>query len=186
MNDKFKNQYRIPSARLKNWNYGSNGIYFITICTGQQECYFGNVEHAEMKLNTIGKLAHDYWLEIPQHFSFVVLGPFVVMPNHVHGVLIINKNGIVDESGVETLQCNVSTDAAMSKRSPKPGSISTIIRSYKSVVSKHARKHHADFQWQARFYDVIVRDETSYENIFRYIVCNPANWELDKLYPSTK
>ena len=100
MNEKFQNKYRIPSARLKHWNYGSNGIYFITICTGRHECYFGNVQNGEMALNTIGRLAYDYWLDIPQYFSFVELGSFVVMPNHVHGVLHLNKPDVFND--VET------------------------------------------------------------------------------------
>lgn len=182
MSEKFNTKYRIPSARFKNWDYRSNGIYFITICTQNRECFFGKIDNGKMALNTIGNLAQEYWLEIPLHFSFVELGPFVVMPNHLHGVLIINKNDTFNT--VETLQCNVSTNDAMSSISPKPGSISTIIRSYKSAVTKHVRKHHANFQWQARFYDVIIRNEFTYENIFSYIEANPMNWEQDDLYLS--
>ena len=94
--DKFKNKYRIPSARLKNWDYGSNGAYFITICTQHRKHFFGEILDDEMNLNEIGQLAEKYWLEIPSHFPFVELGNFVVMPNHTHGILIINKNYTVD------------------------------------------------------------------------------------------
>jgi putative transposase len=98
--DKFKNKYRIPSNRLRNWDYGSNGAYFITICTRDREHFFGEiVKNAtkgifEMQLNEIGQLAEKYWLEIPNKFPFVELGNFVVMPNHTHGILIINKTGV--------------------------------------------------------------------------------------------
>ena len=106
-----------------------------------------------MHFNEIGVLANEFWAEIPNHFPFVELGNFQVMPNHVHGILIIDKKNIVDDVidvAVETLQCNVSTEnkiinEQMAKISPKPGTISTIIRSYKSVVTKNAHYIHADF-----------------------------------------
>ena len=91
MQDKFQNKYRIPSARLQNWDYSSNGAYFITICTQNREHYFGEIKDAAMQLSTIGQLAEQYWKEIPNHFPFVELENFVVMPNHIHGILIINK-----------------------------------------------------------------------------------------------
>ena len=91
MKDKFQNKYRIESARLKQWDYGWNASYFVTICTQQRICFFGNVLEGEMILNDIGKIAHDCWLEIPVHFPFVSLGNHVIMPNHVHGIVIIDK-----------------------------------------------------------------------------------------------
>lgn len=95
MVEKFQNKYRISSTRLKNWDYGQNGAYFITICTGNKEHFFGEIISVDGKniilLNEIGKLANDFWAKIPEHFPFVELGNFVVMPNHVHGILIIDK-----------------------------------------------------------------------------------------------
>ncbi len=202
MSEKYKNKYRIKSARLANWDYRNNGIYFLTICTKDREHFFGDIEKAEMKLNPIGELAHKYWNEIPKHFSFVKLGEFVIMPNHVHGILIIEQNqnfdNVTNSNVVETLQCNVSTrqcnvpthqcnvptdkSKKMASISPKPGSISTIIRSYKSVVTKNARKLHADFGWQSRFHDHIVRNKKSFHNISNYIINNPKNWKEDKFH----
>lgn len=89
---KFQNNYRIPSARLENWDYGANGAYFITICTDKMQHYFGKVFEREMHLNELGKLAHDLWQEITSQFPYVELGNFVIMPNHMHGILIINKS----------------------------------------------------------------------------------------------
>jgi putative transposase len=91
MSDKFQNKYRISSARLKNWDYGSNAIYFVTICTQNREHYFGNIADGKMELSETGKIAQRFWVEIPIHFPFVKLGEFVVMPNHVHGIIIIDK-----------------------------------------------------------------------------------------------
>jgi REP element-mobilizing transposase RayT len=200
---KYQNKYRIPSARLPAYDYGSRGAYFITICTKDKQHYFGEIVNSAMQLNAIGLLAQQYWLEIPAHFPFVQLGNFVAMPNHIHGILIIDKTGDVDASGynglagnadvddslgvgdhtgVETLQCNVSTEETMRRISPKAGSISTIIRSYKSTVSKYARHIHSEFAWQPRFYDHIIRNDESFENIQHYIRTNPENWEQDKLF----
>lgn len=193
--DTFNNKYRIPSARLQTWDYGANGAYFITICTHNRVRYFGEIADGKMKLNELGVLAEKYWMEIPVHFPFIELGNFVVMPNHTHGILIIDKNGALDGGmdgamggamGVETLHCNVSTANAtpiqMAKISPKPGTISTIIRSYKSVVSKNARLIHADFAWQPRFHDHIIRHSRSFDNIQNYIAVNPMNWGKDKFH----
>lgn len=90
MSQLYQNKYRIPSSRLQHWDYRSDGAYFITSCTQNRRHYFGEIENNEMQLNTIGKLAHQYWEEIPQHFPHIELGNFIIMPNHVHGILIVN------------------------------------------------------------------------------------------------
>ena len=154
MSEKYKNKYRIKSMRLPNWDYGNNGRYFITICTQNRICFFGKIINREMQLNTMGKLAYKYWDEIPIHFPFVKLGEFAIMPDHMHGILIIDKTDVESKTIiVDTLHCNVSTtntkNQQMANISPKPGSISTIIRSYKSVVTKNVRKIHTDFGWQS-------------------------------------
>jgi REP element-mobilizing transposase RayT len=90
MQNKFQNKYRIPSARLQIWDYANNGAYFITICTQNREHFFGNIKNGIMQLSDIGRFAEQFWHEIPNHFPMVELGNFVVMPNHVHGILIMN------------------------------------------------------------------------------------------------
>ena len=104
--DKFQNKYRIPSARMQNWNYGSDGAYFITICTHNREHYFGENLGGEMQLNNIGKFAEQFWLAIPQYFSFAELGNFVIMPNHTHGILIIDKNANVPNVDANATMAN--------------------------------------------------------------------------------
>ena len=91
MQNKFQNKYRIPSSRLQTWDYGTNGAYFITICTQNREHFFGIVQNGTVQLSQIGKIAEQLWIEIPNQFPFIELGNFVIMPNHVHGILIINK-----------------------------------------------------------------------------------------------
>ena len=98
MTRKFKNKYRVDTVRAKWWDYTNNGSYFVTICTKDRQHFFGNIVEtpklgvtAKMELNEIGELAQKFWMEIPQHFPFVVLDEFVVMPNHVHGIICISK-----------------------------------------------------------------------------------------------
>ena len=229
---KFQNKYRIKSIRLKNWDYRNNGAYFITICTQNRRHFFGEIIDKKMELNEIGLLANNFWAEIPNHFSFVELGNFQIMPNHMHGILIVdalhcnvsnndqndsnqndsnqndsnqndanqndsnqndsNQNFLNqnisnqnDLNQSDTLQCNASTENKnefLSKISPKSGSISTIIRSYKSVVSKNSRLINPEFQWQSGFHDHIVRNSESFDNIQNYIENNPINWKEDTFY----
>ncbi len=185
MEDKFQNKYRIPSARLQNWDYASEGSYFITICTHNREHLFGEIENGKMKLSNVGIIADLMWYEMKNHVKNIELGGFVVMPNHIHGILILN-NDIVENEHISLhsdIASNVSTkNEFMSAISPKPNSISTIIRSYKSSVTKHANRLGFDFKWQTRFHDHIIRDVASFEKIQNYIANNPKNWENDKFY----
>ena len=184
---KYNNKYRIESVRLKNWDYRNNGAYFITINTGNRKHFFGEIINSEMQLSPIGEYAENFWMEIPKHFPFVELGNFVVMPNHTHGILIINNTDSVislQRNEIDkSLQCNDSTgNQYYSDISPKSGSISTIIRSYKSVVSKHARLLNPEFNWQPKFHDHVIRNSESFERIQNYIENNPSNWKEDKFY----
>jgi len=175
MPEKFKNKYRIPSARLQNWDYRWQGAYFITICTQNRKNYFGNITHGNMELSAIGIIADILWHEIKNHEKNVELDAFVVMPNHVHGILILAG----DESPVETLHATSLRNDSYANISPKSGSVSAIIRSYKSAVTKHAHRLGFDFKWQPRFYDHIIRDGKSFENIRNYIFENPLKWKND-------
>ena len=99
----FNNKYRIESARLPSWNYGDNAPYFVTICTGNGEHFFGRILNDRMQLSELGTAAEKCWKAIPEHFPFVKLGVHVVMPNHVHGIIIIDK---------QTLSALVTQDLA--------------------------------------------------------------------------
>jgi putative transposase len=186
MQNKFQNKYRIPSARLQTWDYANNGAYFITICTQNREHFFGNIKNGIMQLSEIGKLAAQFWYEIPNHFPMVELGNFVVMPNHVHGILIIDKTN--DEPFVETRQClvsNIENNSIIgSSRFQNQGknTISSIVGSYKSIVTKMSRQIDPNFGWQSRFHDHIIRNSESFENIQHYIEQNPSKWKEDTFY----
>ncbi len=175
----FKDKYRIESARLKNWDYASAGWYFVTICARERECVFGRLIEDEMRLSALGEIACKCWLEIPQHSSCgVEIDTFIVMPNHVHGILMI-----VGDVARRDVACNVSTNM-MPKMSPGAGSLGAIVRSYKSAVTRWARTNgSSDFAWQERFYDHIIRKESTLDKVRNYIVGNPARWQDDRNKP---
>jgi REP element-mobilizing transposase RayT len=173
----FKNKYRSESIRLKGWDYRNAGYYFITICTHQREHYFGRVVAHEMGLSPLGEIAAQFWCEIPSHHAGIDLDEWIIMPNHVHGIVVIR------EHAVETLHATSlpHENAEMSAISPKAGSLSVVIRSYKSAVTRWAGLNgYQNFAWQPRFYDHIIRDETSLHNIRAYISGNPVKWETDR------
>ena len=197
---KFKGKYRIESSRNPNWDYGWDGAYFITICTANRERYFGNVINRSMNLNDIGELANKFWMEIPAHFPFVKLDAFVVMPDHVHGIIISNKKFQTFENSdaknnTDTRQCIVScnptnnsdpqtksiTPAQKRFRNQGKNTISSIVGSYKSVVTKNARKILDEFSWQSRFHDYIIRNKDEFLRIQKYIIDNPSKWKSNSL-----
>lgn len=184
---KFQNKYRISSIRAQWWDYGWNGAYFITICTQGREHYFGEIQNDNMVLSEVGIIADILWHQIPIHHKNVELGDFVVMPNHIHGILIIDKH--LNNANVD----NVETGHALSLPTEiiqKPGlqrfqnigknTISSIVGSYKSAVTKHANRLGYPHQWQKLFYDNIIRNNNDYQKISDYIVSNPENWAKDK------
>ena len=201
MSEKYKNKYRIASARLQNWDYGWAGAYFITICTKNRTHYFGNIEEGQSKMSSIGIMADILWHEIKNHAKNIELGEFVVMPNHIHGILILNEENNKNGDNVETRHALSLPPPTQSPSPPTPpppsqpqktigqkrfqnqgkNTVSSIIGGYKSAVTKHARRLGFDFAWQARFWDHIIRNEKEYHRIAQYIINNPQKWEDDKL-----
>lgn len=169
---KRKNTYR-----LETHQYLGNGYYFITILTKNRINYFGKIQNNEMILNRSGIIAREDWKEIPRHFKNVYLDEFVVMPNHLHGILIIkNHENLI--SGKKTFDKN---ENYFSKISPHSGSISTIIRSFKSAVPKMIHEFNRNFKWQYSFNDKIIRNKYMLQNIRNYIRDNPLKYKKDKI-----
>jgi putative transposase len=245
MDEKFQHKYRIPSTRLQQWDYGWDAAYFVTICTKDRECFFGDIINDVMHLSGIGIIADVLWYEIKNHAKNIELGEFVVMPNHIHGIIILNGNGastpatgrvvlenpdnsnvptgsaginhsgdidgsinsgnpedsgvseVSDISGVSGVSdvsdvSDVETRHALSLQGPTPGqtrfqnqgrnTLSSIIGSYKSAVTRHAHRLQFDFGWQPRFHEHIIRDGKSFDHISAYIVSNPSGWQADKFF----
>ncbi|MBX7046556.1 MAG: hypothetical protein K1X86_12045 [Ignavibacteria bacterium] len=168
--NKFQNIYRIKSSRKENWNYGLDGGYFVTICTKGMNCYFGNIVEAQyiasLQMTEIGKIAHQHWLDIPKYHPYVILDEFSLMPNHLHGILIINKN---DESRFKGNYKN--------KFGSQSNNLASIVRRYKAAVKTFAVKNNIPFAWQAGYYDRIVRNEEELFRIRKYIHENAYKWE---------
>lgn len=169
-NNLFKNKYRISPARLANWDYGSNGSYFITICTENRIHYFGDiiVDHgiASLRPTEIGKVAIENWKQIPQHFPFIKLDEFVIMPDHMHGILAINKP---DKNDWQPNRFGVQSQ-----------NLGSVIRGYKASVKSYATIHNIKFAWQAKYHDHVIRNERELRNIKHYILQNPLKWIRDK------
>ena len=190
--EKYRNKYRGQTIRASWWDYGWNGAYFITICTKNREHYFGEIVNGNMVLSHTGVIADIFWYEIPHHDPFAELGEFVVMPNHIHGILILDKPGIVVEALHATplqqsppdQQSPPGKNEKMAAISPKSHTVSTIIRSYKSAVTYHANRLGFENGWQSRFHDHIIRDFAEFERISNYIRNNPRNWKEDKFHSS--
>ena len=178
MSYKLQKQYR-----YKKYNYAQDGLYFITICSKNREMFFGNIVGGKMQLSEIGKIAKKFWLEIPNHFLFVKLDEFTIMPNHIHGIIQIDN-----QITVGTGHCPVPTDTDTNKNNGSTfghvtaKSISTIIGSFKSITTKtiNLKFHQTGFGWQPRFHDRIIRDNNELNRIRQYIINNPEKWETDR------
>ncbi|GJM60036.1 hypothetical protein PEDI_05880 [Persicobacter diffluens] len=182
-NLKYLNKYRIPSARWPAWDYRWPALYFITICTQHMRHYFGYIQSKKMHLSPIGAIAHVLWHEIPHHNPNTRLHEFIVMPNHIHGIIEILEE---DSNSVQTEHAlslpNTPQPAQSRYQNIGHGSISTIIGGYKSAVTKHCNRLDYAFQWQRLYYDIVIRDRRAYENISNYIIRNPEKWNNDKFY----
>ena len=181
----FKERYRVESSRLKGWDYTSVGYYFVTICTRNRECYLGNVVDGVMRLSPAGKIVDEEWQKTAVIRENVTLDEWVVMPNHLHGIIVINSN--TPHRGVSTDGTEHCRDVPMARLDVArihKDSLGAIIGQFKSVCTKRIWTADHDFAWQSRFYDEIIRDERSLETIREYIRNNPMQWHLDKENPA--
>ncbi len=183
------NKYRIASTRKTGWDYRREAVYFVTFCTNKRLPYFGRIVNCEMILSDLGQIATRHWNDIPNHFSFIELINFVVMPNHIHGLVGIidnSRDGTVETLHATSLQSpehlqQIRNDEILAGISPKRGSLSSVIRSYKSAVTCYANQNNIEFGWQTRYHDHIVRNDDEFDRINKYITNNPRKWDNDEL-----
>lgn len=150
-------------------------MYFITICTKNRKNYFAEIISLQTHLTEIGQIAHSEWHktnELRPDMN-LELGEFVVMPNHIHGIVIIGTN--------EYNSGDTNTEYK-NQFAPQSKNLSSIIRGYKSAVTTYARKNNIEFEWQTRFHDHIIRTMDDYHRISNYIINNPAKLNADKFY----
>jgi len=171
----YQDKYRIESSRLGDWDYGSRGWYFVTICSQNRTCVFGEVVAGEIHLSEVGRIAHSQLQELYLHYESVNLDSFVVMPNHVHAIVMIDGD-----------HCFSPNAKGRSPRppgfvSPQAGSLSAIIRSYKAGVTRRCGELGLERAiWQPRFHDHLLRGDAVINAVRDYIRNNPANWGADK------
>ena len=169
------------SIRLKEHDYSQPGGYFVTIVTYRRDILFGEIVNGEMKLNDYGRIADECWRLIPGHFPNVELGVHVVMPNHMHGIIVINEGADADASARRGTIYRAPTEQF---GKPVARSIPTIIRSFKSAVTRRiGRELNATGIWQRNYYEHIIRDDREMDRIHRYIESNPSMWADDNENP---
>ncbi|MGL4332489.1 MAG: transposase [Bacteroidales bacterium] len=174
----FKNQYRIKSARA-DWHDYNNGSFFITICTHNMVCCFGVIENDQMILNDLGRIANEYLGSINNHYPDVEVPLFVVMPNHIHAIFVIEDDQFSENQIAETRE---HTDLKMHAISQRRGLLSECVGKYKAAVTRYANKNDLPFKWQTRFHDHIIRHQIEGNIIANYIENNPVKWALDRFY----
>ena len=163
------------SIRLKGFDYTNSSWYFITICVHHFKCSFGDILGDKIFLSEIGLIARDCWKSIPAHFAFVELDEFIVMPNHLHGILIIDES--IRAQHVKPLH------AERKYQNIVAGSLSSIIRSYKAAVTKKCRELGYEYTWHRNFYEHIISRDKELFNIRKYIRYNALKWrEEDEYY----
>ncbi len=193
------------SVRLQDYDFASDGMYFITICTAKRECLFGLVDDlGNMQLNVYGEIVRDEWVKTPNIRPYVVLDEFTVMPNHFHGILFImppddqsatqpvgDPVGArrVDRPMVSGDPVPVGAQRAAPLRGPRvaPGSLGAIVRGFKSAVTKRINELHGtpgDPVWQRNYYEHVIRNELVLNDIRLYIQTNPACWAEDSENPA--
>jgi REP element-mobilizing transposase RayT len=165
------------SIRLRGYDYAQPGAYFVTVCVRERECVLGNITDGEMVLSDLGKIARDFWAQVPVHFPTISIDTFVVMPNHVHAVIIIND-----------LPCRGAVTAPLQTGQSKIDrpTLSQIIAYYKYQTTKHINQIHDNAEtpfWQRGFYDHIIRNKRELNAIQQYIADNPVKWQLDRDNP---
>ena len=154
------------SLRLSSFDYSTAGYYFVTICSHHREAFFGEVINEEMRLNPAGQMIKSLWAEVPHGFNQVHLDSFVVMPNHIHGIIILG-NGIT---------------------------LSRVIQAFKSITTHeyirgvHERgwKEFNQILWQRSFYDHVIRNQKDLYRVQEYILNNPLQWDMDNENPNRK
>lgn len=174
--------YHRRSIRLNGYDYAQNGNYFLTLCTRNRECLFGDVRDGKMYLSNYGGMVNECWQEIPVYFPQIILHEYVIMPNHVHGIIEINNP---QSTGANIGRCTDTVGVGANNYSPlrTPQSrphgtsrtVGSVVRGFKIGVTKQM----GFSPWQRNYYEHIIRNDESYQNIVRYMAQNPLKWKED-------
>ena len=194
--DKYKNRYRIPSARAA-WHDYMGGAYFVTICTKNREFYFGKIEEDEMHLSEIGRYADEQFRDVSSNYPYAVIPSYVVMPNHIHAIVIIDDHYDVCRDAIHRVSETICVPESQMEMVPTQNrggitgrsnpmlyqSLGTVIRGLKARVTHYANENEIDFAWQSRFHDRIIRDQKDMNETALYVDNNVAKWPEDEMHP---
>lgn len=156
----FRNRFRVPSARLQGWDYRRPGIYAVTICVKDRVCCLGDVVADDVAISPFGEIVAEEWLTIPRTHPHVVLDEWIVMPDHLHGILIFQgENRLPSKAGLPA------------------GSLGAVVGQFKKRATKRIRaRRRPEFSWQERYFDQILRNQEDLESYRIYIRGNPLRW----------
>jgi len=185
---------RRNTLRLHNYDYSAAGAYFATICSYNRECLFGEIRDSRMVLNDAGRILNDVWDDLPNHYDHVLLDAFIIMPNHVHGIVILRDPvadaivgaGFVRAGFVRAGLKPAPTHNTMKTEMKRHG-LPEIVRGFKTFSSRRInemRKTPGMKLWQRNYYEHVIRNDRSLAAIREYIVNNPRKWELDRENPN--
>jgi REP element-mobilizing transposase RayT len=170
------------SIRLRGYDYTQAGAYFITICTHQRQRLFGEIVDGQMHLNLCGQVVISRWQNIPRHFACIKLDEFVLMPDHLHGIIAIGEEGIAFPER-ESICSQVIKGNAMPLRGTETNSLGAIVQNFKSVTTRKINQINRSSTpplWQRNYHERIIRDEIALQNIRHYIAANPLQWQGDR------
>ena len=199
------------SIRLKGYDYSQDGLYFVTICCQDRICRFGEIKNNEMILNEYGKIAFEEWMKLIEQFSNFELDVFQIMPNHIHGIIVLNVGATLAVAPIanDAVAATITNDAvapiaenpdikydnnagddtrATARVARTTGSVSDIVGAYKSLVANGCLKIYKSKNeimgklWQRNYYEHIIRNEKSFQRIAEYIINNPKMWNKDKFH----
>ncbi len=187
------------SIRLLGYDYSQPGAYFLTINSHKKEHLFGRVVDGVVQLTPVGEIAQEQWLKIPAHFSNVLLDEFVIMPNHLHGILVITERDIHtgkgkafdfwlkqkyfnknNDSTEHNYLSNHGSNALPIRAGSNPGSIPAVVQNFKSITSRRINKlleTPGSTIWHRNYYEHVIRDDKDYARIVEYMRENPKKWE---------
>lgn len=181
-----RKQHR-KTIRLKGYDYSQAGAYFVNICTQNRECLFGKVVEGEMVINEVGLMIQSVWDELPRYYSSVDVDAFVVMPNHIHGILVLTD--FIVGAGLRACP-----DGGQPQGVAPTLSLPDVVHRFKSFtnnryqhgVNRNSWRPFPGRLWQRNYYEHIIRNEDELNRVRRYIVENPLKWHFDRENPATQ
>jgi len=168
------------SIRVKEYDYSAAGFYFVTICASERKCILGSYQEGQLELSGLGGIAQECWLAIPRHFATARVHEFVIMPNHLHGIIEIVAVGAQHAAPLLGGELNARSPAFV-----KPGSLGAMVRSFKAAVTRRSGRELGcnGEVWQRNYFERVLRDGKEIADAGRYILENPMMWELDEENP---